>query len=153
MKLKGARVVAIFAVFAVAPALAAQPAETAEPNVTPADAAPVQDEAKAAPAPASDAAAETGAPAEAAAQAAKPETAAADLKRADNDALLRAQAAGYKLVTKEGKEVFCKKEMVTGSRLATRTRCLTLAQIEAERNATKDMLLDMSRKTINIPQE
>lgn len=73
--------------------------------------------------------------------------------RLDNEALLRAQAAGYKLVNKDGKEVFCKKETVTGSRLATRTRCVTLAQLEAERNATRDMLAEMSRKSVNIPQE
>ncbi len=148
MTFNGALVVAIFAVFVGAPALAQQSGETAEPNATPPEAAPVQAEANATP----PAASATAAPA---ADAAKTQDAAApvEMKRADNDALLRAQAAGYKLVTKDGKEVFCKKEMVTGSRLATRTRCLTLAQIEAERNATKDMLLDMSRKSINIPEE
>jgi hypothetical protein len=73
--------------------------------------------------------------------------------RRPNPQPLRAQAAGYKLVNKDGKELFCKKEMVTGSRLATRTRCLTLAQLEAERNATKDMLMDMSRRSVNIPEE
>ncbi len=73
--------------------------------------------------------------------------------RTDTEALLAAQAAGYKLKTKDGKQVLCKKEMVTGSRLATRTRCLTLAQMEAERNAVKDMLNDMSRRSVNIPEE
>jgi len=43
--------------------------------------------------------------------------------------------------------------MVTGSRLATRTRCLTLAQLEEQRNATKDMLMDMSRRSVNRPEE
>ena len=136
--------VAVFAVFAGASALAQHSPETAEPNVMPADTSADQAERAAAP---------PGAKSDASKDAAQAQAAAAASKRPDNDALLRAQAAGYKLVTKDGKEVFCKKEMVTGSRLATRTRCLTLAQIEAERNATKDMLLDMSRKTLNIPEE
>ena len=135
---KVAVVAAAFAVFTAIPALAQQPAEQ---NTIPPDDAPAQTESAAPPA------------VDATADAAKAEAAATDSKKADPDALLRAQAAGYKLVTKDGKEVFCKKEMVTGSRLATRTRCMTLAQIEAERNATKDMLLDMSRKSINIPEE
>ena len=32
-------------------------------------------------------------------------------------------------------------------------RAPDLAQIEAERNATKDMLMDMSRKAVNRPDE
>lgn len=140
MKMHGLLVTAAFAVFASAPALAQQSVETAEQTAPTPESAPVPAQADAAAAPA------------AKSDAAKSD-AADDTKRADNDALLRAQAAGYKLVNKDGREIFCKKEMVTGSRLATRTRCLTLAQIEAERNATKDMLLDMSRKTINVPQE
>jgi hypothetical protein len=136
---------AAVAVFTAIPAFAQQPAETAEQIMIPPDDAPAQAEL----------AAPSDAPraADASAEAAKAEADAAASKKADSEALLRAQAAGYKLVTKDGKEVFCKKEMVTGSRLATRTRCLTVAQIEAERNATKDMLLDMSRKSVNIPQE
>ena len=133
-----ALVAAAFAVFTGIPALAQQPAEQ---NTMPSDDAVAQADSTAPPA------------VDATADAAKAKAAATDIKKADPDALLRAQAAGYKLVTKDGKEVFCKKEMVTGSRLATRTRCLTLAQIEAERNATKDMLLDMSRKSVNIPEE
>jgi hypothetical protein len=136
---------AVIAVFTASPAFAQQPAETAEQNAIPPDDVPAQVE-PAAPADAPQAA-------DASVEAAKADADAAAGKKADSDALLRAQAAGYKLVTKDGKEVFCKKEMVTGSRLATRTRCMTLAQIEAERNATKDMLLDMSRKSVNIPQE
>ncbi len=80
-------------------------------------------------------------------------TAAEEKAKADKDALLRAQAAGYKLVNKDGKEVFCKKELVTGSRLATRTRCLTLAQLEEQRNANKDMLMDVNRRSVNRPDE
>jgi hypothetical protein len=123
MKTHAALAIAVIAVFAGTPARAQQALETAEQT------APV------------------------AADDVKDAGATGRAKRPDKEALLRAQAAGYKLTTKDGKEVFCKKEMVTGSRLATRTRCLTLAQIEAERNATKDMLMDMSRKTINVPQE
>ena len=114
MTFRDAWVAAIFAVFAGAPALAQQPAETAEPRAPAPDSATAQGEMIATPA--------TPPAAPAAADAAKTPAEATKMKRADNDALLRAQAAGYKLVTKDGKEVFCKKEMVTGSRLATRCR-------------------------------
>jgi hypothetical protein len=124
MKFQAARLAAVFCVFAGAPAVAEQP--VAEPA---AEASAVAQQAKAEPG------SETRE------------------QRPDNDALLRAQAAGYKLVNKDGKELFCKKEMVTGSRLATRTRCLTLAQLEEQRNATKDMLMDMSRRSVNRPEE
>lgn len=132
----------VFSGFATPPKVAQVAAESPAPAAATPEAAE-SPEATAATAPAADAAT--------AAEAPKPVD---DKKvRTDKEALLRAQAAGYKLVTKDGKEVLCKKEMVTGSRLATRTRCLTLAQIEEERNATKDMLLDMSRRTLNIPEE
>lgn len=124
MKFQAARLAAVFCVFAGAPAVAEQPV------------------------------AEPAAEASADAQQAKTEPGSETREqRPDNDALLRAQAAGYKLVNKDGKELFCKKEMVTGSRLATRTRCLTLAQLEEQRNATKDMLMDMSRRSVNRPEE
>lgn len=140
MSIQAALSIAVFAVFAGAPALAQQPVETAEPSVTATEDAL----AKAA-------AAESAAP-PATTVVAKSEPAAA-VQQVDGDALLRAQAAGYKLVNKDGRELFCKKEMVTGSRLATRTRCLTLAQLEEQRNATKDMLMDMSRRSVNRPEE
>jgi hypothetical protein len=140
MSIQAALSIAVFAVFAGAPALAQQPVETAEPSVTATEDAL----AKAA-------AAESAAP-PATTVVAKSEPAAA-VQQVDGDALLRAQAAGYKLVNKDGRELFCKKEMVTGSRLATRTRCLTLAQLEEQRNATKDMLMDMNRRSVNRPEE
>ena len=141
MTIQAALSIAVFAVFAVTPALAQQSPDSAEPVASPPDSTP-----------ASAAAAESAAPPATATVVSKSEPAAA-VQQVDGDALLRAQAAGYKLVNKDGKELFCKKEMVTGSRLATRTRCLTLAQIEEQRNATKDMLLDMSRRSVNIPEE
>ena len=141
MKIQAALSIAVFAVFAVTPALAQQSAESAEPPANPADSTPAKAEA-----------AESAAPPATATVLGKTEPAAA-VQQVDGDAVLRAQAAGYKLVNKDGRELFCKKEMVTGSRLATRTRCLTLAQLEEQRNATKDMLMDMSRRSVNRPEE
>ncbi len=143
MTTQAALIAAVFAVLAGAPAIAQQSFETAEPSVTPTEVTSAE----------ADAAADPETPATpATAEAAKDKPAAA-VKPADADALLRAQAAGYKLVNKDGRELFCKKEMVTGSRLATRTRCLTLAQLEEQRNATKDMLMDMNRRSVNRPEE
>ena len=140
MSIQAALSLAVLAVFAGAPAFAQQSVESAEPGVSPPASTSAEADAAESPAP------------PATSVAAKTEPAAA-VVQADGDALLRAQAAGYKLVNKDGKELFCKKEMVTGSRLATRTRCLTLAQLEEQRNATKDMLMDMSRRSVNIPEE
>ena len=140
MSINATLLTAVFAVFASAPALAQQSTDTAETDVPPPEAPAAQVETPASPAAAADA------------DAANAESKDQDA-RTDTEALLAAQAAGYKLKTKDGKQVFCKKEMVTGSRLATRTRCLTLAQMEAERNAVKDMLNDMSRRSVNIPEE
>ncbi len=140
MTINAALLSAVFAVFASAPALGQQSTDMAETNVPPLESPAAEVEAPASPAAVEDA------------DAAQAESKDKDV-RTDTEALLAAQAAGYKLKTKDGKQVFCKKEMVTGSRLATRTRCLTLAQIEAERNAVKDMLNDMSRRSVNIPEE
>jgi len=72
-------------------------------------------------------------------------------KMSSAEIVLAAKAAGYKVVDKQGTELFCKKDDVLGSRLRKRTRCLTAAEIEQERTAASDSLVDMSRNSY-IPQ-
>ena len=53
----------------------------------------------------------------------------------------------YKLVKRNGQDVYCRREEVTGSRTAVREVCLTQAQMEAERRGAVD-LIDRARDSI-----
>ena len=66
------------------------------------------------------------------------------------EALLDAKAAGYKLVDRNGKEVVCKKETVTGSRIATRTVCLTLQQWADQRRAHSRAIEEIILKSLSV---
>jgi hypothetical protein len=46
--------------------------------------------------------------------------------------------SGYKRVTKNGEEYFCRREGVTGSRTKTTETCLTLAEITTLRETGQD---------------
>ena len=144
MRFKAALPVAVLAGFVCASSVAQQTTDTATENSPQPGEPGVQAESTA------DAAA-----AEAVAKSVAASKADSDEKnaRAIAETLLAAQAAGYKLVDKDGKQVFCKREPVTGSRLATRTRCLTLAQIEQERLGAKDTLDDMTRRSAGSPDQ
>jgi hypothetical protein len=48
--------------------------------------------------------------------------------RVDASNIVEAQAAGYRIVNKQGETLYCRKEYLTGSRLKTTTSCLTAAQ-------------------------
>ena len=48
--------------------------------------------------------------------------------------------AGYRKVVKNGQEVYCRKESVTGSRTEVMETCLTLAQIETARENSQDLM-------------
>jgi hypothetical protein len=41
-----------------------------------------------------------------------------------------AQQAGYRVINDNGQKLYCKKDVVTGTRLGKRTTCLTAAQLE-----------------------
>jgi hypothetical protein len=72
-------------------------------------------------------------------------------KMTSAEIVLAAQAAGYKVVTERGTQLFCRQDDVLGSRLRKRTRCLTAAEMEQEHAAASDSLAEMSRKTMNPP--
>jgi hypothetical protein len=50
------------------------------------------------------------------------------------------QLAGYKLVNKQGESLYCRTDPITGSRLQTRTVCLTEQQLLDQMNATKQSM-------------
>ena len=70
---------------------------------------------------------------------ARNEKAAADL-----DALQK--WSQFEGVNKFGETVYCRRELITGSRLQTRTRCLTAAEAERIRAEAQGTLSDLSRR-------
>jgi hypothetical protein len=55
--------------------------------------------------------------------------------------------SGYKVVTKDGKQLYCTREPVTGSLLQTESRCYTPEQLEALRKASQEAVDEVSRRT------
>ena len=61
---------------------------------------------------------------------------------ADEAFVAELRKTGYKVVEKDGEELYCRRESVTGSNITTRTTCLTERQVREEAQR-KDH--DMSR--------
>ena len=93
----------------------------------------------AAPAPAPAAAAPAAAPATSAVAKAEPTT------------VQEAQKAGYKIVTENGRTVYCREQPKTGTRVRTETICLTAEEIEAAREASRRNL-DQMQRAVPPPQ-
>jgi hypothetical protein len=62
-----------------------------------------------------------------------------------------AQKAGYKIVNQNGKTVYCREQMKTGSHVRTETICLTAEELDAAREASRRNL-DQMQKPIPPPQ-
>ena len=86
----------------------------------------------------------TGQPANQEALASAAETESSKKAAADFEALLK--SAKFKAVNQNGQTVYCKRELVTGSRLQTRTTCYTAAELERIRTNAQDVLSDLSRR-------
>lgn len=89
-------------------------------------------ESQQAPPPAAPAVAATAAPAEAPATT-EPKT------------VQQAQAAGYKIVNENGKTVYCRDQMKTGSHVRSETICLTKEELEAAREASRRNMDQLTR--------
>lgn len=63
----------------------------------------------------------------------------ASASQSDLDAqrLADAKKRGYKLVNTDGKELYCRSDLETGSHLVKKTTCLTAEELEALKNETK----------------
>lgn len=71
-------------------------------------------------------------------------------KRVKIDAsnIAEAQAAGYKIVNQNGKTLYCRKSLLTGSRLKATTSCLTAAQWAELNESSRTFVRDtMGRPT------
>jgi hypothetical protein len=68
-------------------------------------------------------------------------------KRVKVDAtnIAEAQAAGYRVVNQNGQDLYCKKEFMTGSRLHTKTSCLTAAEWTQLHESSGKVVRDMGR--------
>jgi hypothetical protein len=62
---------------------------------------------------------------------AKPGTQSDEFATIDANNIVEAQRAGYKVVNEKGKQLYCKRDLVTGTRLKYKTRCLTAEQMQA----------------------
>lgn len=87
-------------------------------------------------------AAESSAPAAAAAPQASP---AKDGAPAPLDPI-ELQKQGYRIVNEDGKTLYCRSELMTGSRVLTRTSCLTAEELAQLRDSTRDTIRDMGRQ-------
>lgn len=67
----------------------------------------------------------------------------------DASNIAEAQAAGYKIVTKNGERLYCRKDFTTGSHLSTKTTCLTEAERQKEYEAARTAMDEM--RQLNPP--
>jgi hypothetical protein len=63
----------------------------------------------------------------------------------DASNIAEAQAAGYKIVTRNGERHYCRKDLVTGSHLSTKTTCLTEAERQKEYEAARTAMDEMRK--------
>ena len=54
--------------------------------------------------------------------------------------------AGWKLVDQNGNKVYCREQLMTGSHMRKETICLTTAQLETAREASRRNLEQMQRR-------
>lgn len=62
------------------------------------------------------------------------------------DNIAEAQAAGYKVVSENGKDLLCRKELMTGSHVRYRTSCLTPEEWKTLSDNQRSLVQDMARR-------
>jgi hypothetical protein len=60
--------------------------------------------------------------------------------KVDASNVVAVQQAGYKLVNKDGQPLYCRTDTITGSRLQTRTTCLTERELYDQMSGTKQSM-------------
>jgi hypothetical protein len=66
--------------------------------------------------------------------------------KVDASNIAEAQAAGYRVVNRNGQTLYCHKEYLTGSRLKSQTSCLTVTQWAELSQGSRDVINDMGRR-------
>lgn len=82
--------------------------------------------------------------------AASPVTAAATTSAASSTGNFKIPS-GYKRVTINGQDEYCRYETYTGSRTEKSRVCMTLAQLEAEQSSAQQFLNQIDRTSATIP--
>lgn len=63
----------------------------------------------------------------------------------DASNIVEVQKAGYKIVNKDGQQLYCKRDLNTGSHLRYTTTCLTAQELQAVLDASRRSVEDMRR--------
>ena len=66
----------------------------------------------------------------------------------DASNIAEAQAAGYKVVNKDGHDLLCRKELMTGSHARYRTSCLTPEEWKSLAESQRAVVQDMGRRQL-----
>ena len=66
--------------------------------------------------------------------------------KVDGSNVAEAQAAGYKIVNEDGKTLFCRKELLTGSHVRYKTSCLTEQEWKQMAESGRATVQDMGRR-------
>ena len=69
----------------------------------------------------------------------------------DPEKLANAKKMGFTAVNKNGEVLYCRSDLKTGSRVERETVCMTLAEIDALREQTKQQMGDFARHTAPMP--
>ncbi len=59
--------------------------------------------------------------------------------------------AGYRVVTKDGRQVYCTKDVATGSRITTVTECFTAEELDRRSDAAREAVDAVRRGTVSGP--
>lgn len=82
---------------------------------------------------------------------AKAETAPGEAAGDPVDTLQLARRAGYRIVNEDGRTLYCKDQLKTGSHMRKETICLTAAELESVREALKRDMEQMQMRRSTPP--
>lgn len=66
----------------------------------------------------------------------------------DPEAMANAKKLGFTPVNQDGQVLYCRTDLKTGSRVERETVCMTLAEVDALREQTKEQMNDFTRRSL-----
>lgn len=69
----------------------------------------------------------------------------------DAESLANAKKMGFTPVNKDGEVLYCRNDLKTGSRVERETVCMTLAEIDALREQSRQQMGDFARRAPPVP--
>jgi hypothetical protein len=70
----------------------------------------------------------------------------------DSSNVADVQAAGYKIVNKDGEKLYCRKDPITGSRVQFQTTCLTARELYDKQHQTQEAMSLISNQLTPVNQ-